>query len=373
MGDVVQRIEAMANQLAVDGWLTREKVRAALHDVPRHAFVPRIAWTGQGDRVDRDIDPDGWLDLAYAQDAIITQLDDGASDAAAGAGMFTSSCSAPSTVVSLLELLSVERGHRVLEIGTGTGWTAGLLAQLAGEDNVVSVEIDPQIADQAADNLQGAGLSPRLIVGDGMDGWPQATPYDRVHVTCGVRVVPHAWVEQTRPGGVIVLPYSPGFGYGHELRLVVMPDGTAVGRFPGYASYMMSRSQRRPELALGDLEASRSRTALDPRTIAFAAPGADLAMSAVLGEVFSQSTQSDGRYTLWLWSTDGSWAKATYEQGKDAYDVEQAGDRSLWNEVEAAYFQWVTWREPGRDRFGMTVTPEGQTIWLDSPDNPIPS
>ncbi|MFG2003381.1 methyltransferase domain-containing protein [Spirillospora sp. NPDC048911] len=369
MGDVVQHIEAMADQLAVDGWLTQEKVRAALHDVPRHTFVPRIAGTGQGDRVDRDLDPDGWLSLAYTQDAIITQLDDGVSDATSG--VFTSSCSAPSTVVSLLELLDVERGHRVLEIGTGTGWTAGLLAHLAEEGNVVSVEVDPQVAEQAADNLKNAGASPRLVVGDGVRGWAEAAPYDRVHVTCGVRVVPYTWIEQTRPGGVIVLPYSPGFGYGHELRLVVMPDGTAVGRVPGYASYMMIRSQRPPALDMDGVEATRSQTAVDPRTIAFAPPGADLAMSATLGEVFSKSTQAGGKYTLWLWASAGSWASATYEQGKDTYDVEQAGDRRLWDEAEAAYFQWVSWREPGRDRFGMTVTPEGQTIWLDSPDCPI--
>ncbi|MFI0449818.1 hypothetical protein [Actinomadura sp. 6N118] len=55
----------------------------------------------------------------------------------------------------------------------------------------------------------------------------------------------------------------------------------------------------------------------------------------------------------------------------DTYAVEQAGGRSLWNEVEAAYFRWIGWREPDRDRFGMTVTPQGQTIWLDSPDRPF--
>ena len=86
MGDVVQRIEAMADQLATDGWLTQDKVGVALHDVPRHAFVPQIAWTGDGDRADRGADPDGWLDLAFAQEAIITQLDDGATGTATGEG-----------------------------------------------------------------------------------------------------------------------------------------------------------------------------------------------------------------------------------------------------------------------------------------------
>ncbi|MEV8636635.1 hypothetical protein AB0395_33825 [Streptosporangium sp. NPDC051023] len=58
--------------------------------------------------------------------------------------------------------------------------------------------------------------------------------------------MPYAWVAQTCPGGTIVLPYCPGFGTDHALRLIVTPGGTAHGHFPGFASYMMMRSQRLP-------------------------------------------------------------------------------------------------------------------------------
>ncbi|WP_160819890.1 methyltransferase domain-containing protein [Actinomadura sp. J1-007] len=278
MGDVAQRTEALIERLAAAGWLTQASIKEALRDVPRHVFAPPVAWTGEGGRVRKRSAPEAWLDLVYGDDALITQLDDGATDLAAGAGHFTSSLSASSTVVSLLELLDAEPGHRVLDVGTGTGWTAALLSRLVGSENVVSVEVDPAISERAAANLKQTDVSPRLVVGDGARGWTREAPYDRVHATCAVARVPYAWVEQTRPGGVIVTPYAPGFGSSHELRLVVMPDGTAVGGFAGYASYMMMRKQRHPEWDPSGRPAERTTTDVDPRTIGYAPAGADLAM-----------------------------------------------------------------------------------------------
>jgi protein-L-isoaspartate(D-aspartate) O-methyltransferase len=61
----------------------------------------------------------------------------------------------------------------------------------------------------------------------------------------------------------------------------------------------------------------------------------------------------------------------TWEPGRDEYTVSQIGDRPLWDEVVDAYFRWVGWGEPGRERFGMTVTPDGQRVWLDTPTQVI--
>ncbi|TDC67844.1 methyltransferase domain-containing protein [Actinomadura sp. GC306] len=368
MEGVARRSEALVERLSAAGWLTQGPVRTALRDVPRHAFVPAIAWTGEGDRVDRATTPESWLDLAYRDDAIITQLDDGETDVATGAGRFTSSCSAPSTVVSLLELLDAEVGHRVLDVGTGTGWTAALLSRMAGAENVTSVDVDPFVSARAAENLKGVGLAPRLVVGDGGEGWAESAPFDRVHVTCGVSHVPYAWVRQTRPGGVVVAPYAPGFASSHELRLVVMPDGTAVGRFSGYASYMMMRSHRQPPWPAAEDEGDESTTAIDPRTIGYAPAGADLAMGAFLPGINAQGRHEGDTYVLRLWSAR-AWVAATYRQGQREYEVR--GDRSLWEDAVRAYFWWVGQGSPGRDRFGLTVTPETETVWLDAPANPI--
>ncbi|MFD0658095.1 methyltransferase domain-containing protein [Thermocatellispora tengchongensis] len=192
-----------------------------------------------------------------------------------------------------------------------------------------------------------------------------------MHVTCGVRRVPYAWVGQCRPGGVIVLPWCPNFGENHALRLVVTPDGVAHGRFPRFASYMMMRSQRSAHQAEG---AERcSRTPVDPRTIAYAPAGADLAVAAITGLRSTTTYLADGGFRLWLHDPDdgGRWARVTWEAGRQDFEVVQAGDRSVWEEVVEAYFRWVEWGEPDRDRFGMTVRPDGRRVWLDTPERVI--
>ncbi|WP_170180780.1 methyltransferase domain-containing protein [Actinomadura pelletieri] len=355
----MRRLEALTERLTAAGWLTNGAVRSALVDVPRHFFVPTLAWTGEGERVSQTNDPDAWLDLAYADEAIITQLDDGDTDMATGDGQYTSSLSAPSTVVSLLELLDLEDGHRVLDVGTGTGWTAALLARIVGPGNVTSVEVNPRIAEQAAANLARAQISPTLTVGDGAKGWAPNAPYDRVHATCAVARVPYAWIEQTRPGGVIVTPYAPGFNSAHELRLVVLPDGTAVGRFTGYASYMMMRDHRHPDWKPAALDVRQSTTSIDPRTLGYAPAGGDLAMGAALPGVVARGHRDGDRYTLRLRAPD-AWATATYEPGRASYDVQQAGDRALWDDALNAYFAWITNGSPDHTRYTLTVTPKGE-------------
>ncbi|PZG30385.1 protein-L-isoaspartate(D-aspartate) O-methyltransferase [Spongiactinospora gelatinilytica] len=263
----------------------------------------------------------------------------------------------------------------MLEIGTGTGWTAALLSHLAGEQNVTSIEVDAAVGERAAKNLSEAGVHPHLIVGDGADGAPAHAPYARVHVTCGIRTVPYAWVEQTRPGGVIVAPWCPNFGDDHALRLIVTPDGIAHGRFPGYSSYMMMRSQRdprgRPTPAADRIHCATTR--IDPRTVASAPPGAGLAMASLTGLSSYGFQTGDGGYVFAIIdpADHDQWCTVTWRPDIDDYQVYQVGDRPLWEEVTDAYFRWVAWGEPGRDRFGMTVTPDGQQVWLDTPDHTI--
>lgn len=240
---IAERIDTLISDL---GGIAKI-VERALRAVPRHNFIPSPALAprnGQLCAIDREADPAGWWAAVYSDTPIVTQLDDGDTAIADVIGVdgtvdpsrdldYSSSASAPSTVAGLLGWLDPDPGNRVLEVGTGTGWTAALLSHLVGEGGrVTSIEIDPAVAEQAAKNLAATGHQPHLVVGDGAVGHRENGPYDRVHVTCGVRTVPYAWVEQTCTGGTIVLPYCPGFGADHALRLVVMPDGVAHGRFP---------------------------------------------------------------------------------------------------------------------------------------------
>jgi protein-L-isoaspartate(D-aspartate) O-methyltransferase len=327
--------------------------------------------------VDANTDRATWEEVVALDRPLITQFEDGTAE---GDGLATSSASMPSVVTQFLEQLEPQDHHRILEIGTGTGWTAALLSHRVGAENVTSIEIDPEVAATAEERLKAAGHFPHLAVGDGGLGWSERAPYDRVHATCAVSRIPRAWIEQTRPGGVIVCPYSPGFGYGQILRLDVLPDGKAMGRFAGSADYMLLRSQRpaggpaRRWVQATTGEVTVSETELDPRSIRHAPVSADLVIATLVPGVVSRFYADDDGATLWVLDAagpGGPWASVDYEPGKQTYRVEQTGHRRLWDEVEAAYKRWLSWGRPDINRFGMTITRDTRRVWLDHPHNEL--
>lgn len=163
----------------------------ALATVPRHEFIPDTVWIknpGRGPTllpVHRHDDPDRWLELTYGDDAVITQIDDGHPRGPGLAGaMQTSSASAPDIVAVMLAALDAHLGHRVLEIGTGTGYNAALLAHRLGAERITSIEVDSDIAAQARTALSETGYSDiRAITGDGALGYSPCAPYDRIIAT----------------------------------------------------------------------------------------------------------------------------------------------------------------------------------------------
>ena len=380
------RVESLADFLTDAGVLTDPRWRAALHEVPRGQFVPPRAYAAsflpdEADRViDRTTDRPGWLNAVYRNFSIITQRDDGATDPTDTAGTPTCSLSCPHIAMQYLELLAPDDHHRVLEIGTGTGWTAAMLAWRLGDRQVITMEVDKQLADIAREHLDHAGQEPQVLTGDGTDGHRPGAPYDRVHVTCGVRDVPHAWIEQTRPGGQIVLPYMPIAGaHGHQLRLdVIDPQtATAVGRFTGGGGFMMLRNQRAQLVneevttGLGD----KSATWMDPRLIAEANGGAQLALAAHLPGLTLDTGWTRGPRGEWVYTatltTGDSWAHCQAPRGADQYTLLQHGDRRLWDEAANAYRWWLNKGKPERDRYGITITGDRQTLWLDQPGNSL--
>jgi len=96
----------------------------------------------------------------------------------------------------------------VLEIGAGTGYNAALLSELVGQSgSVTTIEIDPEVVAWARARLLAAGYERvRVIEGDGGDGWPAGAPYDRIELTVGAADIAPTWVEQLKPGGILVLP-----------------------------------------------------------------------------------------------------------------------------------------------------------------------
>jgi len=168
------------------GAIKTRAVRDAFLAIPRETFIPTLV-REQG------------LDAAYLDEAYLTKTDD--------RGDAISSSSQPQIMALMLEELRVLPGHRVLEIGAGSGYNAALLSHLVGRDGAVTtVELDPDLAAGADDTIRRSGYAVRVEVGDGRNGFPASAPYDRIVVTASSLDVPKAFLQQLRDGGLLVLP-----------------------------------------------------------------------------------------------------------------------------------------------------------------------
>ena len=166
-----QRLDMVEHQLKARG-VDDEQVLAAMRIVPRHRFLPASI-----------------LDEAYADRAL-----------ALGPN---SSVSQP-YIVGLMTSLAIP-AEKVLEIGTGSGYQAAVLAELV--ETVHTIELDQDLAEEATRNLKAmAYRNVESHIGDGRHGWPAAAPYDAIVVTAGVERVPEELLRQLVDGGRIILP-----------------------------------------------------------------------------------------------------------------------------------------------------------------------
>ena len=171
-----------------------QAVLRAMDDVPREQFVET-----------------DFADSAYADQAL---------PIACG-----QTISQPYVVAYMTEKLGVHPTHRVLEIGTGSGYQAAILSRLARE--IVSVERYRTLADQARERLKVLGYdNVEVVVGDGFSGAPGRAPYDRIIITAAAETVPEALLDQLVEGGVMVLPLGAHDGSQHIVKLTKSQTGT---------------------------------------------------------------------------------------------------------------------------------------------------
>ncbi|MGW2368396.1 methyltransferase domain-containing protein [Streptomyces sp. NPDC001667] len=363
-----------AQTLEDDGQFADPWVRSAFEAVDRTLFVPPRFWIkaeregGGFPLVDRATDPDAWARAVYSPGrALVTQMDDGATALVDGAaGRFTSSLSELRVVARQLSHLGLEHGHRVLHIGTGSGYDCALIAERTPADHVVTLEVDDHLAEDARRNLATAGYGGvRAVTGDGEHGWPGGGPYDRVLCTASAMRVPRAWIDQTRPGGIILTPYR-GLAL---VRLVVADDGkTACGPVVDAMTFMVLRGQRAADAAdmreiigatLSESDKSRTDTDLSPVEHELGAEFLLHALVPGIRVVF-------GRDTWWFEAHDGaSWA-AWKRDGR----VRQWGARRLLKEAAQAMAAWQESGSPALTDLGLTVGAEGECLWVRGPEGP---
>jgi protein-L-isoaspartate(D-aspartate) O-methyltransferase len=339
---------AMVSDLIAAGELLDSQWQEVFLAVPRHRLVPRY-FNGEA-IVEPDSDREEWLASVYSDTTLITQRDDHA---------ITSSGTMPSLVATMLQALDVQDGHRVLQIATGTGYTAALLCERLGSDAVTSIEIDPKLSALASRRLRDCGYTPTMITGDARHGYPARAPYDRVIATFGVERVPLEWIAQVRPGGVIVAPVATALA-----RLTVAGPEAASGRLIG-AGYFIRHRYAEPAVApapLVETAPSSPRRAAVSSAVYFVA---DFRFFLDLTTPGLVAAFRDDPLDLTLIGPNGSHSHIT----PDGW-VTSAGPADIWDQVEQAYALWGELGCPGRVRFGLSVTAERQTMWLDDPDSP---
>ncbi|MEU9128408.1 ATP-grasp peptide maturase system methyltransferase [Kitasatospora sp. NPDC048540] len=365
---------AMVAAFTRDDLVTDPSWDRAAKTVPRELFVGSYFLPVEGSnpteyRPFREGEP-GWLESVYANQTLITQLDGRTRPEDVPDGTVTgapsSSSTLPSLVLRMWHQLDTEAGHRVLEIGTGTGYSTALGAHRLGDTNITSIEYDPVVGGAAAAAIKAAGYAPRLIIGDGLLGDPNGDDYDRLIATCAVRYVPPPWLHQVKPGGKILVTLS-GWSYAFGLALLtVTAPGEATGRFlPGFTSFMIARPHDRPpRQSLSLLPGNERPSRIDPEVIStwtggwvaqLAAPSAER-MGAGRQQILSDvATGSQART---MPNPDGGWT------------VLQRGPLRLWDQVEAAVEAWQAAGKPHQDGFGITVSEERQRVWLGTADGP---
>ncbi len=152
--------------------------------------------------------------------------------------------SQPYVVALMTELLELRGGERVLEVGTGSGYQAAVLAALVRD--VYSIEIEPTLADTARQRLQRLGVgNVQVRAGDGFFGWPEAAPFDAVIITATAPRVPERLVEQLKPDGRLVMPLDEGYQQ-ILIRARKRPGGLAIERVAGVLFVPMVGAVRRP-------------------------------------------------------------------------------------------------------------------------------
>lgn len=331
-------------------------VREAFVQVDRRPFVPHYYVQQNRTFVEQEAGPEIYEDRAF-----VTQLDE--------RGVPNSSSSQPSLMAQMLEALHVRPGQRVLEVGTGTGYNAALLAALVGKQgHIVSVDIAAGLVKQASLRLKAWPWVETATV-DGLAGYPNGAPYDCIIATGGTPTIPQAWAEQLAVGGSLLgsltLPLStPTPLY----RMQKDANGNLHGSFlatPAFFMPLYQHSSRKmaPDFAFYDTlpVCERAWTTLDlPRL--FKDPGLALWVNQQIAglRVALRSVGASSPQVRTCLLLPGCMLTVLQNPtDTQSFEIEVRGRELVWSRWLAAYREWDSLGRPTPERYRLTVNHEG--------------
>ncbi|MFF4541150.1 protein-L-isoaspartate O-methyltransferase [Streptomyces aureus] len=356
----------MVARLESRGQVRPGPVREALLALPRQVLMPQAYVR----RSAPDEDPPRWDLLDWSRpadrDELLERLHSGDSVAiqhagepilgrAAGprsGGVITAMSSTMGMTTDLLQLLDLRAGQRVLDVGTGAGVTASVACFVCGDGGVVTLDIDPHVTTAARERLSALGYRPAVVGGDGVTGWPEAGPYDRIFVSFAVPRVPEALVEQLAPGGLALMTVGTSSPSWPGLAVIrKRPDGTVEAELraveyghragAGFDRLFLSA----PFLAtITTSDGWTQRSRIPPP--ADTARGLWLALDALhpgLVRLFGAEDLTIGAPEC------GSWLRVK-EVGYHRWDVTTRGSRDIWAEIQDVAARWRAAASPAAYR-----------------------
>jgi protein-L-isoaspartate(D-aspartate) O-methyltransferase len=373
--------DALVAALKSEGKLSSPLVEAAFKQVPRHPFIDqfflletsnrRVQWQ----KVQRSSvqNTDAWLRAVYMNRPVVTAYDEYNTP--------TSSSSSPDAMAFMLEALQLDPGMRVLEIGTGTGYNAALLAHIVGDPHkIFTVEIDTALARRAQhilDQVAGEGIT--VYAGDGLRGYALGTPYDRMIATGSYHKVPLDWLDQLLPGGMLLMNLRGHLGACAFLKIVKAgPQRVAHGTFLAGSDFMELRDTQAPSYRVTDLVArylGRPAVAQRPFTCAEFDPSLlwdhrlEFLLQLSFPEMYFTSVHVDPMCPCLIDVASDSMLVFRPRERQGEWLVEIKGQEQLWKKVVQAYRGWVDAGGADIDTYHLEIDALGkQRVMLASKD-----
>ncbi|MCL0065863.1 methyltransferase domain-containing protein [Dehalococcoidia bacterium] len=286
-----------------------------------------------------------------------------------------SSTSQPFLVAQMIELLELEKGMNVLEIGAGTGYNAALMQEIVGSTgHVTTIDIQDDVVEQTSRLLNASGYGGiEVIVADGSEGFPENTPYDRIVATVGCPDISPRWTEQLGSNGFMLIPLQHGIEGSDPLTRIWKEGKRLLGRAVSWSGFMSIQG----ELAIEQRISFAAQTTLRNKkpTVEYPLPG-PLEEMQQFRDKKEWVESSSFRFFVTI-ADERAFGSGLWDEEKGIISVQRDklvlyGDESLYQDLKILCQQWERLGKPGLSDWqleflpldGAGEIPEGERTWV---------